>query len=139
MPLHQPPCLEQGCFNPADNDTTGRCPLHKLKGYQSFRKERLPSDWRQRVEAVKRRDKGICYLCGEAGADTVDHKQAGDNHSMSNLGLVHDRIPNSQGVNCHRYKTSFEAGQAKKDNAPVEFGREQAAEYRRRLEGMKHE
>jgi 5-methylcytosine-specific restriction protein A len=61
---------------------------------------------------VLRRDKGICYLCGEAGADTVDHIVAGDDHSLPNLASVHDRIP----PHCHRLKSSNEGNEAKKNN-----------------------
>lgn len=61
---------------------------------------------------VLKRDSGICYLCGEEGADTVDHIIAGDDHSLTNLAAVHDRTP----PHCHRYKTSQDAHAAKKAN-----------------------
>lgn len=54
---------------------------------QSNRKARLPSDWRRITLAVRRRDRGVCTLCGQPGTD-VDHIEPGDNHAMSNLRLL---------------------------------------------------
>lgn len=61
---------------------------------------------------VLRRDKGICYLCGGEGADTVDHIVPGDDHSLGNLAAVHDRIA----PHCHRIKSSREGIDAQKAN-----------------------
>lgn len=72
----------------------------------STRRARLPADWPQRVAAVKRRDRGICYVCGEPGADQVDHIRRGDDHSLGNLGSIHDDP-------CHRAKTAREAAEAR--------------------------
>ncbi len=98
------PCLIAGC----ENKTTGpggKCEEHKPKPWTgSTRKARLPRDWQARRIIVLRRDLGVCYLCGEPGADTVDHIKQGDNHDLSNLAPVHDRTP----PYCHRYKSSAE-------------------------------
>jgi 5-methylcytosine-specific restriction protein A len=75
----------------------------------SNRKSRLPHDWPTRRRAVLDRDAGICYLCGQPGADRVDHKTPGDDHSLANLGAVHDTNP----PHCHRYKSSHEGAQAR--------------------------
>ena len=104
------PCIEAQCFNEAVYQ--GRCDTHKQQWIGSTRKERLPKDWNTRRAIVLKRDKGVCYLCGGGGADTVDHIEAGDNHSLENLKAVHDRTP----PHCHRYKTSLEANQAQKLN-----------------------
>lgn len=117
MALAPTPCLEPGCRDHAVYQ--GRCLPHKrIPYYGSTRKERLPRDWSTRRQVVLRRDKAICYLCGEGGADTVDHVIAGDDHALENLKAVHDRVA----PHCHRYKTSNDAHQAK-----------QAQRIRRRL------
>jgi 5-methylcytosine-specific restriction protein A len=104
------PCLVSGCNN--HTVYKGRCEEHKPEFWVgSTRKERLPSDWNTRRRIVLSRDSGICYLCGNIGADTVDHVERGDNHDLDNLKAVHDRVY----PHCHRYKTSREALQAKKD------------------------
>jgi 5-methylcytosine-specific restriction enzyme A len=76
----------------------------------STRAARLPSDWATAtVPRIMARDHGICHLCGQPGADTVDHKNPGDDHSDANLGAVHDRTP----PHCHRRKSSKEGNQAR--------------------------
>lgn len=83
----------------------------------STRKARLPDDWPRRVADIRARDKGICYLCGQPGADTVDHVRRGDDHSLANLAQVHDRNP----PHCHRYKTSAEGNAAReRERRPAE-------------------
>jgi 5-methylcytosine-specific restriction enzyme A len=76
----------------------------------STRRGRLPTDWPDRVRRVKARDKGICYLCEQPGADTVDHIVPGDDHALTNLAAVHDRNP----PHCHRAKSSAEGAAARK-------------------------
>lgn len=58
---------------------------------------------------VLKRDKGICYLCNRDGADTVDHIVTGDNHDLSNLAAVHDKVE----PHCHRAKSAREGHEAK--------------------------
>lgn len=55
------------------------------------------------------RDGHICHLCGQDGADTIDHVVAGDNHELTNLAPAHDKV----WPHCHRRKTSAE-GNAKR-------------------------
>ena len=106
------PCLESGCRENATYQ--GRCSPHRKPAYLgSTRKERLPRDWSTRRAIVLKRDNSICYLCGETGADTVDHIVAGDDHALENLAAVHDRVA----PHCHRYKTSQDAHAARKGQA----------------------
>jgi 5-methylcytosine-specific restriction endonuclease McrA len=103
------PCLE--CTEYATH--RGRCAKHQREPWLgSTRRERLPSDWNTRRLIVLKRDKGICYLCGVEGADAVDHIQPGDDHSLHNLGSVHDRTP----PHCHRAKTAQEGAAAANGN-----------------------
>jgi len=77
-----------------------------MAGWQnSNRANRLPNNWQALRTTVLRRDNGVCYLCGNAGADTVDHIQPGDDNTLTNLAAVHDRTP----PHCHRRKTATEA------------------------------
>ena len=101
------PCIEDNCPNKAIRG--GRCSSHQRPWVGSTRKSRLPSDWSTRRLIVLKRDKGVCYLCGQEGADTVDHVEAGDNHDLSNLKAVHDHAT----PHCHRYKSSQEGHEAK--------------------------
>lgn len=75
----------------------------------STRAARLPRDWDQRCAIVWERDGDTCWLCGQPGADTIDHKVPGDNHDPANLGPVHDRTE----PHCHRYKSSREGNTAR--------------------------
>lgn len=77
----------------------------------STRRSRLPANWASEiVPAVKKRDQGICWWCGLPGADEVDHKQRGDDHSLDNLGMIHGwRTP----YGCHKKKSSAEGNAAK--------------------------
>lgn len=104
------PCLEPGCHEHAINH--GRCQQHQRYWQGSRRNKRLPPDWSTRRLIVLKRDKGICYICGEPGADTVDHIQPGDNHELSNLAAVHDRTP----PHCHRYKSAVEGHTTQQGN-----------------------
>lgn len=73
----------------------------------STRRSRLPEDWPKRRKRVWRRDHGLCQviesgeLCGMPAAD-VDHIEAGDDHSLSNLRCIcewhHDRKSGSEGA-----------------------------------------
>lgn len=76
----------------------------------SARAARLPPGWHTRYRpAVFARNGDVCYLCGKPGADTIDHKRRGDDHSLANLAPVHDRNP----PHCHRAKTAREGVLAK--------------------------
>lgn len=63
--------------------------------------------WRALREEILERDGYLCYLCGDPGADTVDHivsVAAGGSDDVDNLAAVHDRNP----PHCHRTKTRRE-------------------------------
>lgn len=76
----------------------------------STRRKRLPANWATEiVPRILARDGGVCYLCGQLGADTVDHRQRGDDHRDQNLGAVHDLNP----PHCHRRKSSQEGNAAR--------------------------
>lgn len=110
------PCIVDGCYQPAVD--RGRCIEHPREAFvRNDRASRLPKDWNHRRELVMRRDKGICYLCGEPGADTVDHvnQSMEDDHSLSNLAAVHDVVE----PHCHRYKTAQEGVRARQMNQPM--------------------
>jgi 5-methylcytosine-specific restriction protein A len=66
---------------------------------------------------VMRRDDGICYLCGQPGADAVDHvnQSLQDDNRLSNLKAVHEQVE----PYCHRYKTAQEGLRAKQMNKPM--------------------
>lgn len=106
-------CVKADCYDTAI--ANGRCREHQLPAFSgNFRKDRLPSDWRARREIVMQRDRGICYLCGEPGADTVDHvnQSMDDDHSLENLAAVHDLMP----PHCHKRKTAMEGVMAREGN-----------------------
>lgn len=129
---YEQPCIVGGCFEYSTNK--GRCKTHQLKAFTgNYRKERLPDDWAQRREFVLHRDKRICYLCGGEGADTVDHVEVGDNHSMSNLKAVHDRVA----PYCHKTKTAQEGNDARRNQQTKQWGSSWAEEYQRRKEENK--
>lgn len=104
------PCIEAGCRQYAIEK--GRCHIHKKVWLGSTRKHTLPPDWNTRRQIVLRRDNYTCYICGQKGADTVDHIQQGDDHRIENLAPVHDRNK----PHCHRYKTAEEANKWRNSN-----------------------
>ncbi|MGW4487869.1 HNH endonuclease [Amycolatopsis sp. NPDC004368] len=75
----------------------------------STRAARLPPDWGTRVATVMVRDHGICHVCGQAGADQVDHIEQGDDHDLRNLAPIHTHVP----PYCHRAKSSAEGNDAR--------------------------
>ena len=102
------PCLEDYCHN--SSVFQGRCQTHRTLPWQgSTRKQRLPNDWNTRRNIILSRSR-ICYLCGGDGADTVDHIIPNDDHSLENLGAVHDRVE----PHCHRYKSSKEGNDSQR-------------------------
>lgn len=77
---------------------------------RSTRKGRLPDDWDERRAAVFARDGRICHVCGQPGANQVDHVKVGDDHRLENLAPIHG-WDTPQG--CHAFKTSAEGNAAK--------------------------
>jgi len=75
------------------------CPEHTQAWAGSTWKK--PKRWEATRQFVLRRDRGICYICGEPGADQIDHvrnqaRQGSDN--PENLRAVHADP-------CHKQKT----------------------------------
>jgi 5-methylcytosine-specific restriction enzyme A len=57
--------------------------------------------WRKLRAAVLARDRGICHLCGHAGARTVDHlvpRAHGGDDGMANLAAAHGRCNEERGA-----------------------------------------
>lgn len=119
-------CIESDCLRFAVE--RGRCNVHQKERWTSNRRSRLPKDWNTRRSLVLRRDKFVCYICGESGADGVDHVKAGDDHSMNNLRAIHHNVlPPSKkndktAVPCHQVKTAEESKQGKKNAQIVPWG-----------------
>lgn len=69
--------------------------------------------WKKLRAQILERDQGVCYVCGQAGADTVDHRtpkaQGGSDHPY-NLGAIH-------AAPCHARKTAREAAAARAKHA----------------------
>jgi 5-methylcytosine-specific restriction endonuclease McrA len=75
-------CPVPGC--PRFAEPFGRCDVHGQR--MSAR------PWARRVRAVLRRDRGVCWLCGQAGADTADHVVMwvdGGSDELENLRAAH--------------------------------------------------
>jgi 5-methylcytosine-specific restriction protein A len=70
----------------------------------STRSRRLPSNWPDIRARVLARDGAICWVCHGPGADEVDHKVRGDDHSLGNLAPIHQAVYPF----CHRKKSSAE-------------------------------
>ena len=70
----------------------------------SRRTKPLPPNWGRTHRRILRRDRGICYVCGGAGAKAVDHivpVSQGGSEDDSNLKAIH-------GKPCHERKSSLE-------------------------------
>lgn len=83
----------------------------------STRKGRLPVDWPALRAAALRRNPGrVCHWCGLPGGHDLDHKQAGDDHSLDNLDWIHGRNDVLAGRslrNCHGEKSGAEGAAAR--------------------------
>lgn len=86
--------------------------MHTPKPWSgSRRSSRTISGSRQqkRARRILRRDEGRCHVCGEYGADQVDHViplAEGGADDDSNLAAIH-------GEPCHKQKTQAEAQRAR--------------------------
>jgi 5-methylcytosine-specific restriction endonuclease McrA len=108
MPFAPTPCVVHSCRGLVSR--RGRCSAHQVPAWTgSTRGERLPEDWATRRLIVLRRDSAVCWVCGGPGADQVDHKVAGDDHSLENLAPIHGVVA----PYCHRYKSSREGNQTR--------------------------
>jgi 5-methylcytosine-specific restriction enzyme A len=106
-------CAEPGC--PALTGT-GRCPEHTRPAWStSTRKQRVGLSGyaeQQRSGEIIRRDRGICHVCGNPGADQADHIVAlgeGGPDSPENMAAIHARP-------CHQRKTAAESARARTRN-----------------------
>lgn len=70
---------------------------------------------RQNTRAIQARNKrilaasDICHLCGEPGADAIDHViplARGGTDDPWNLKPAHHNTPNSHGIKCNRTKSA---------------------------------
>jgi 5-methylcytosine-specific restriction protein A len=88
------------------------CPDHAPKPWTgSHRRERTTSGWEQqrRARRLLQAD-DTCHICGQLGADQVDHViplAEGGRDDLSNLAPIH-KDP------CHRRKTEAEAQRARR-------------------------
>ena len=77
----------------------------------STRRDRLPRNWNSELRpAVFARDGDICWICGEPGADEIDHKIQGDDHRLENLAPIHGW---RTGLQCHARKSAAEGAAAR--------------------------
>lgn len=120
------PCLYNDskgqCWNSVFKN--GYCPKHQPEpwfnpGYET------PKNWVALKRFVIARDRGVCYICGEGGADSVDHvipKAEGGSDLTNNLKAIHDKFS----PYCHKEKTLKEAKRgriSRNQNKPYGKGR----------------
>jgi len=111
-------CARPGC--PKFTDGQRFCPAHTPEsGWKrrpsSARTLRTEEERKQRAYII-RRDGGICYVCGEPGADEADHViplwkfkaglASGSPNALTNRKAIH-------GDPCHKRKTRMESQDAK--------------------------
>lgn len=84
----------------------------------SNRREELPDDWEERVQAIRTRSGNRCEIVGIRGRcrrpmEDCDHKVPGNDHSLDNLQAI-----------CkphHAFKTAQEANAAKRTKAALRY------------------
>jgi 5-methylcytosine-specific restriction endonuclease McrA len=79
-------CAEPECWRAATKG--GRCALHQLPKSRAGSTRR----YRKQRARVLARDDGVCWICGEPGADSVDHivrVRDGGTDDPANLAAVH--------------------------------------------------
>lgn len=106
MPKAPRRCPAAGCTNLIRH--TRYCPEH-TESWSTPSGWQRPTNWASLRRAVLARDHGICHVCGQPGADTVDHvtpQSQGGSDDPTNLAPVHDRTP----PHCHRAKTNRDRG-----------------------------
>ncbi len=90
------------------------CPVHERKPWQGSRRrdrlrKRSGSREQKLANAVMIRDSGICHVCGQGGADEVDHVvplAEGGADDFYNRAPIHS-------TPCHAAKTQAEARRAR--------------------------
>lgn len=69
--------------------------------------QRIRGHARQQRNRAILRTSDVCHICGEPGADSIDHitplARGGTEH-RDNLAPAHHWTPNSQGIHCNRAK-----------------------------------
>lgn len=90
------------------------CEEHTPAWVGSTRSSRLPSDWPERVDAVRTRAHGRCQArthatgCSGLGSE-CDHIRTGDDHGLHNLQWL--------SAECHKAKTKEESRQRNRRRA----------------------
>lgn len=114
MPTKPPhPCAQPGCPNIVTGRT--RCATHTPPGWQhTTRAAHTGSGWTQRAarRRILDRDRHVCHVCHQPGADQVDHVIAlaeGGADTDDNLAAIHARP-------CHAAKTAAESARARARN-----------------------
>lgn len=110
------PCAEPGCLALVPSGTT-RCARHRRKawGRRATPKPRRMSrpKWERLKQLVLARDRGVCHICGEPGANTADHVIAlGGTDEPSNLRAAHRR--------CNQCKAGAEAHESRRQRRAAE-------------------
>ncbi len=77
----------------------------------SERRKLLPANWPQlRAAATLRNPQHLCWKCGIAGGEALDHKDGNPlNNDLDNLDWIHDWRSVKAGLverNCHSFKTA---------------------------------
>jgi 5-methylcytosine-specific restriction enzyme A len=109
----------------------GRCGDHQPSGWTERRRpqddrtdrDRLgisTHEWMKLAGQVMKEHRGVCHVCGRAGADQVDHivplLEGGAKTDPSNLAPIHAEP-------CHRIKTAAELARARRRAAADTAGR----------------
>ena len=96
--------IERACTVCGRISDKPRCPEHRRKPWDGARHGRGPG-WTRRRARILARDQGICHVCGQPGADEVDHViplAEGGPDTDENCAAIHGRP-------CHADKTQREA------------------------------
>lgn len=98
------PCLD--CGAPSSGRT--RCTRCHTRRQQSRDRrrgsvtQRFGSGWTRISRRIIERDHGLCWICGQPGADTTDHiipRANGGTNDEHNLAAAHKRCNSSRGAN----------------------------------------
>jgi 5-methylcytosine-specific restriction endonuclease McrA len=98
MPLLRP-CLDCGALS--SGSRCGPCARAQDRR-RGTTVERFGSGWDRISRAVIARDDGICYICGESGADTAGHlvprSLGGDSSDLDLLAAAHRACNSRRGA-----------------------------------------